>query len=100
MKYIVTACVLSELFKARQNPSMRAFFERCQIVISFGTCLTIERGLEALAKQNMRKADELRALYERLISGIEIIGNRDREIARVMARILNHPPLLNTWLPN
>jgi hypothetical protein len=79
---------------------MRSFFERAQIALPFGTCLTIERGLDLMLKKDRNKAAELRSIYEGLLLGVEVIGNRDREIARVMAQIVGHPPLLNTWLPN
>ncbi|MDO1583618.1 hypothetical protein [Rhizobium oryzicola] len=100
MKYLITACVLSEFSKRRPKLGLLNFFERSQIAIPFGTCLTIERGLEALSKRDACKAAELRKFYEELLTGVEVIGNRDRDIARVLARILDHAPLRNTWLPN
>ncbi|NEI06162.1 hypothetical protein GUK34_15165 [Rhizobium leguminosarum] len=47
MKFIVTACLLSEMLNPRPKPGTREFFEWSEVVIPFGTYLTIERGLDS-----------------------------------------------------
>lgn len=100
MKYLVTACLLSERLKPRPKPGVREFFERSQIVIPFATHLTIQRGIGALAERDPGKARILEDQIDALMAGCETLVGDDLEIARAMARILGHGPLRHTWLPN
>lgn len=100
MKFLVTACLLSERLKPRPKPGIQAFFERSEIAIPFATYLTIERGLEMLARNHAEKAVQLRGDIMALLVGCEFIHGYDAEIAHAMARILGHGPLRHTWLPN
>lgn len=100
MKFIVTACLLSEMLKPRPKPGTREFFERSEVVIPFGTYLTIERGLDSLSRADSAKSLELRSQVESLIAGLQLLQGHDPEIARVMASILAHGPARHTWVPN
>ncbi|MHC2297931.1 hypothetical protein [Rhizobium mongolense] len=100
MKFLVTACLLSERLKPRPKPDVQEFFERSEIAIPFATYLTIERGLDVLARNDADKEMRLRGQIEALLAGCEFLRGNDAEIARAMARILGHGPLRHTWLPN
>ncbi|MDK4733944.1 hypothetical protein [Rhizobium sp. CNPSo 3490] len=100
MKFIVTACLVSEMLKPRPKPGTREFFERYEVVIPFGTYLTIERGLDSLSRIDSAKSLELRSQVESLIAGLQLLQGHDPAIARVMARILAHGSVRHTWVPN
>lgn len=100
MKFIVTACLLSEMLKPRPKPGTLEFFERSEVVIPFGTYLTIERGLDSLSRVDQVRGVELRCQVESLITRCHILKDHDPAIARVMGEILGHGPLRHTWLPN
>lgn len=100
MKFLVTACLFSERLKPRPKAGIQEFFERSELVIPFATYLTIERGLDVLARKDAVREVGLRLQIEALLAGCEILQGRDPEIARAMARILGHGPLRHTWLPN
>lgn len=100
MKFLVTACLLSERLKPRPKPGIQEFFERSEIAIPFATYLTIERGLEMLTRNHAEKVVQLRGDIMALLVGCEFIHGYDAEIAHAMARILGHGPLRHTWLPN
>lgn len=100
MKFLVTACLLSEQVKPRPKPGIQDFFERSQIAIPFPTWLTIERGLDALSRKDSEKEVRLRRQIEALAAGLEVVRVDDAMIARALARILGHGPLRHTWLPS
>ncbi|MCQ1572706.1 hypothetical protein NFO65_18415 [Neorhizobium galegae] len=100
MKFLVTACLLSERLKPRPKPGIQEFFESAEIVIPFATYLTIERGLDLIARNDVAKESSLRTQVDAMLSGCETLRGKDPEIARVMARILGCGPVRHTWLPN
>ncbi|RVK38549.1 type II toxin-antitoxin system VapC family toxin [Sinorhizobium meliloti] len=100
MKFLVTACLLSERLKPRPKPGIQEFFERSAIAIPFATYLTIERGLDILARNKADKEAQLRGDIMTMLAGCEFVQGYDAEIARAMARILGHGSLRHTWLPN
>ncbi|RWX40292.1 hypothetical protein ELH72_08675 [Rhizobium ruizarguesonis] len=100
MKFLITACLLSERIKPRPKPGTQEFFERSEIAIPFATYLTIERGLDVLSRKDAEKEIRLRTQIEALMAGCEILRADDAAIARALARILGYGPLRHTWLPN
>ena len=100
MKFLVTACLLSERVKPRPKPGVQEFFESSQIAIPFPTWLTIERGLDTLSRKDPEKEVRLRRQIEGLAAGLEVVRVDDAAIAHALARILGHGPLRHTWLPN
>ena len=100
MKFLITACLLSQRLKPRPKPGIQEFFERCEIIIPFATYLTIERGLEVLSRRDAIKEATLREQFEALIKGCQFLESDIAAIARAMARILGHGPLRHTWLPS
>lgn len=100
MKFLVTACLLSERLRPRPRADVVGFFEENEILIPFATILTIERGLQLLAHADGKKELLLRGQVDALISEHKIFEGSDRQIASAMARILAHGPLRHMWLPN
>ncbi|MDX0906354.1 hypothetical protein GOL75_14035 [Sinorhizobium medicae] len=100
MKFLVTACLLSERLKPRPKPGIQEFFERSEIAIPFATYLTIERGLDILSRSDAEKEVKLRGQTVALLAGCQFVQGDNAEMARVMAQILGHGPLRHTWLPN
>ncbi len=100
MKFLVTACLISDRLKPRPKPGVREFFERTEIVVPFATYLTMERGLDALSRRDLIKEGMLREQIGVLLEGCQILHGDNAAIARAMARILGHGPLRHTWLPN
>ncbi|MDC7745814.1 hypothetical protein [Rhizobium binxianense] len=100
MKFLVTACLLSERLKPHPKPGVQEFFERSEIAVPFATYLTIERGLEILARRDPCKEALLRHQVGALLEGCQVLESDNASVALALARILGYGPLRHTWLPS